>query len=116
MKELLSELAKFNSLFTGSIFLVSKLYRKRKDIFTYHMGTSPKTQPMFPILKSNWLLLFSHFVLVCLGMYRYFEIVFSIINQRILKAFRDFQYLFFFPIFYVPKSPHGLSSNIYNYW
>ena len=49
MKELLSELAKFNSLFTGSIFLVSKLYIKRKDIFTYHMGTSPKTQPMFPI-------------------------------------------------------------------
>ena len=29
----MSESTKFNSLFTGSIFLVSKLYTNRKDVF-----------------------------------------------------------------------------------
>ena len=32
----MSESAKFNSLFTGSIFLVSKLYTNRKDVFKSH--------------------------------------------------------------------------------
>ena len=35
-RKLMSESAKFNSLFTGSIFLVSKLYRNIKGTFKSH--------------------------------------------------------------------------------